>query len=226
MSGTPVTVSSVNTGRRSNEEGPGRCPLPRRDQEGTLTKARDGGPLRPWSRAVLAGRSGSRRPRAFAAARPGRVRSEPPANVSEVAERVTGLIFALMEQHAALARVRLAMSLDRPESVAGGISGSSPAWNRRWRDWGSRTHPSAPATWRTTATASCCITSPPGALRTRIPSPPRRQSEGCSPAEYFEPGFDGPRGGEGHVPFAPISAGRSSRRHILTQFMFFMTKTS
>lgn len=44
----------------------------------------------------------------------------PPANVSEVAEQVTGLIFALMEQHAALTRARLAMSLDRPESVAGG----------------------------------------------------------------------------------------------------------
>ncbi|MBT2533617.1 TetR family transcriptional regulator [Arthrobacter sp. ISL-48] len=44
----------------------------------------------------------------------------PPANVGEVAEQVTGLIFALMEEHATLTRARLAMSLDRPESVTAG----------------------------------------------------------------------------------------------------------
>ncbi|MDQ0680924.1 DNA-binding transcriptional regulator YbjK [Arthrobacter pascens] len=44
----------------------------------------------------------------------------PPEDVGEVAEQVTGLIFALMEQHATLTRARLAMSLDRPESVTAG----------------------------------------------------------------------------------------------------------
>jgi AcrR family transcriptional regulator len=44
----------------------------------------------------------------------------PPANAGEVAEQVTGLIFALMQQHATLSRARLAMSLDRPESVTAG----------------------------------------------------------------------------------------------------------
>ena len=44
----------------------------------------------------------------------------PPANVGEVAEQVTGLIFVLVEQHATLTRARLAMSLDRPESVTAG----------------------------------------------------------------------------------------------------------
>jgi AcrR family transcriptional regulator len=44
----------------------------------------------------------------------------PPTNVSELAEQVTGLIYALMGQQSSLTLARLALSLDRPESVTGG----------------------------------------------------------------------------------------------------------
>jgi AcrR family transcriptional regulator len=44
----------------------------------------------------------------------------PPADVDELAKQITGLIFALMQQHASLTLARLTLSLDQPETVTGG----------------------------------------------------------------------------------------------------------
>ena len=44
----------------------------------------------------------------------------PPANVDELAEQLAALVLALTREHAALARARLALSLDQPEAVTAG----------------------------------------------------------------------------------------------------------
>jgi DNA-binding transcriptional regulator YbjK len=44
----------------------------------------------------------------------------PPVNVDELAEQLAALVLALTREHAALARARLALSLDQPEAVTAG----------------------------------------------------------------------------------------------------------